>query len=74
MEVRLKDQSPDKIKTDLLVLPVKEAGLKEPPIRLLDRRLKGRISERIKKSHFTGASRYPLFPFSPEDTGRIPKK
>ncbi len=55
MEVKFKDISPEKIKTDLLMLPVKEKRVGEPVIRLLDRRLKGRLSEQIKKSRFTGA-------------------
>jgi leucyl aminopeptidase len=56
MEIKLKDQSPDKIKTDLLTVPVNnEEGLKAPIIRLLDRRLKGKLSERIKRSRFTGS-------------------
>ena len=55
MEVRFKDLSLEKIKTDLLMLPVKEKGTEEPVIRRLDRLLKGRLSERIKKSRFTGA-------------------
>lgn len=55
MEVRFKDLGVEKIKTDLLIIPVKEKGLEEPAIRLLDRRLKGRLSERIKKTRFAGA-------------------
>jgi leucyl aminopeptidase len=55
MEVRFKDLSLERIKTDLLMLPVKEKGTEEPQIRRLDRLLKGRLSERIKKSRFTGA-------------------
>ena len=54
MEVRFKDLSPAKIKSDLLAMPVKENGLEEPVIRVLDRLLKGRLSERIKKNRFTG--------------------
>lgn len=55
MEVKFKDLSPEKIKTDLLTLPVKEKEIEEPVIRRLDRLLKGRLSERIKKNQFTGA-------------------
>ncbi|MFQ5850454.1 MAG: leucyl aminopeptidase [Candidatus Binatia bacterium] len=55
LEVKFKDQSPERIKTDLLTIGVKQDGLKEPVIRLLDRHLKGRLSERIKRSRFTGA-------------------
>jgi leucyl aminopeptidase len=55
METRFKDTRADTIKTDLLVLPVKEKELDAPAIRALDRRLKGRLSEQIRKSKFTGA-------------------
>jgi leucyl aminopeptidase len=55
METRFRDTSTDAIKTDLLVLPVTETGLDAPAIRALDRRLKGRLSEQIRKSKFTGA-------------------
>jgi leucyl aminopeptidase len=55
METRFRDTSADSIKTDLLVLPVKEKGLDAPVIRALDRRLKGRLSEQIRKSKLTGA-------------------
>lgn len=55
MEVRFRDLSPDRIKTDLLVLPVREKRLEDPTVRLLDRRLKRSLSERIQKSQFTGA-------------------
>ncbi|MFQ5904110.1 MAG: M17 family peptidase N-terminal domain-containing protein, partial [Candidatus Binatia bacterium] len=55
MEIKFRDLSPKKIKADLLALPVKEKEIGEPVIRLLDRLLKGRLSEQIKKSKFTGA-------------------
>ena len=55
MEVRFRDVSPERIKTDLLVLPVAEKELAQPVIRALDRRLKGGLSDRIKKGKFTGA-------------------
>ena len=55
MDIKLKDQSPDKLKTPLLAIPVKEQGLKDPVIRVLDRLLKGRLSERMERSRFTGA-------------------
>lgn len=55
MEVQFKDLSPEKVKTDLLTLPVEEKRVGGPTIRLLDRLLKGRLSELIKKSKFTGA-------------------
>ena len=55
METKFRDTSADTIKTDLLVLPVEEKGLETPVIRALDRRLKGRLSEQIRKSKLTGA-------------------
>ncbi len=55
MDIKFKDQSPEKLKTPLLAIPVKEQGLKDPVIRVLDRHLKGRLSERIERSRFTGA-------------------
>jgi leucyl aminopeptidase len=55
MEVNFKDASPEKIKTDLLALPVNEKELAHPVVRRLDRLLKGKLAERIKKGNFTGA-------------------
>ncbi|HWP24049.1 MAG TPA: leucyl aminopeptidase, partial [Candidatus Binatia bacterium] len=55
MEVRFRDSSTERIKTDLLVLPVRENQLDEPHIRALDRRLNGHLRARISKSRFTGA-------------------
>ena len=55
METRFRDMSADSVKTDLLVLPVVEKALEAPVIRSLDRRLRGKLSERIRKSRFTGA-------------------
>ena len=55
MEVIFKDQRAERIRTNLLTVPVVEAGLQETTIRFLDRHLKGKLSERIKKSGFTGA-------------------
>ncbi|MGH7828596.1 MAG: leucyl aminopeptidase [Candidatus Binatia bacterium] len=55
MEVKFRDVSPERIKTDLLVLPVAERELAQPVIRAVDRLLKGALSERIKKGKFTGA-------------------
>lgn len=55
METKWRDAAPELIKTDLLVLPVREKQLDEPAIRTLDRRLKGNLRERIQKSKFTGA-------------------
>lgn len=55
MEIRFKDTSAEIIRTDLLLLPVYENKLEEPAIRALDRRLKGKLRERIQKSKFNGA-------------------
>lgn len=55
MEIRFRDTNVETVKTDLLVLPVQEKKLEEPAIRSLDRRLKGRLRERIQKSKFTGS-------------------
>ena len=54
METRFRDTNADAIKTDLLVLPVEEktGGTGHSA---LDRRLKGKLSEQIQKSKFTGA-------------------
>jgi leucyl aminopeptidase len=54
MEVRLRDIGADKIKTSLLVLPVKEKPLEDAAVRALDRRLRGRLSARIKERQFAG--------------------
>lgn len=54
MEVQFKDFSPAKIKTDLLALPVTEKEVGGPVIWQLDRLLKGKLHERIKKSSFSG--------------------
>jgi hypothetical protein len=55
LETRFRDTNADVIKTDLLLLPVEEKKLEVPAIRALDRRLKGKLSEQIQKSKFTGA-------------------
>ena len=57
MEIRFKDVGPEIFKTDLLVVPVFEKKLEEAIIRALDRRLKGKLQERIQKSKFTGSRR-----------------
>jgi leucyl aminopeptidase len=54
MEIRFKDIGPESLKTDLLVVPVPERTLEETSIRALDRRLKGRLQERIQKIKFVG--------------------
>ncbi len=55
METRFRDARVETVKADLLVLPVLEKKLEEVPLRALDRRLRGKLSERIQKSKFTGA-------------------
>jgi leucyl aminopeptidase len=55
MEVKFRDTSVENCKADLLVLPVIEKELQGAPIRSLDRRLRGNLQERIRKSNFSGA-------------------
>jgi leucyl aminopeptidase len=55
MEIRFRDTQVDRIKTDLLVIPVREKKLEDPVLRALDRQLKGHLRGRIEKSKFTGA-------------------
>ncbi len=55
MEIRCRDTNVVRIKTDLLVIPVRETNLDDPALRALDRRLKGHLRGRIDKSKFTGA-------------------
>ncbi len=55
MEVRFRDANPVNVKTDLLVIPVREKQLDDPAIRALDQRLKGQLRHRIQKSQFAGA-------------------
>ena len=54
MEIKVRDHSPERIKTDLLVVPVHEKKLEAPPLRALDRRLRGALRARMGKSRFTG--------------------
>jgi leucyl aminopeptidase len=55
MEVRFRDASPERIRTGLLVVPVREKRLDEPELRALNRLLNGNLRARIGKSRFTGA-------------------
>ena len=55
MEIRFRDTSADRIKTDLVVIPVREKQLDDPALRALDRRLKGQLRARMRKGNFTGA-------------------
>ncbi|HTM09914.1 MAG TPA: leucyl aminopeptidase [Verrucomicrobiae bacterium] len=55
MEIKFQDQRPEKIKTGLLAVPVREKRLDDPALRRLDRLLAGGLQARLKKSQFTGA-------------------
>jgi leucyl aminopeptidase len=55
MDITFRDARVDSVKTDLLVLPVRERKLDEPPLQALDRRFKGNLRHRIQKSMFSGA-------------------
>ena len=55
MEVKFRDSHADNIKSDLLVIPLREKQLDYPALRAVDRRLKGHLRGRIDKSKFTGA-------------------
>lgn len=55
MEIRFRDTLADRIRSDLVVIPVREKRLDDPVIRALDRRLKGHLRARMSKSNFTGA-------------------
>lgn len=64
METKFKDTAIDAFKTELLVVPINEKKLEDPTIRALDRRLKGKLQERIQKSKFTGAEGSSLLYFT----------
>ncbi|MBM2805089.1 MAG: pepA [Deltaproteobacteria bacterium] len=55
MEISFRDTPVERIKSDLLVIPVREKKLDDPVLRALDRRLKTHLRVRIEKSKFTGA-------------------
>jgi leucyl aminopeptidase len=55
MEIKFRAATAERIKTDLLVIPVREKKLDAPEIGALDRRLRGNLRSRIEKSKFTGA-------------------
>ncbi|MGZ8487912.1 MAG: leucyl aminopeptidase family protein, partial [Candidatus Binatia bacterium] len=55
MEIRFRDSTADRIKSDLVVIPVRDKQLDNPALRALDRRLKGQLRARMSKSNFTGA-------------------
>ena len=60
MEIRFRDASAERVKTGLLVIPVREKKLDAPEIRVLDRALGGNLRGRIQKSRFTGAENSTL--------------
>jgi leucyl aminopeptidase len=55
MEIKVRDSNAERIKTDLLVIPVREKKLDDALIRTVDRRLRGNLRARMQKSKFTGA-------------------
>ena len=55
MEIRFRDASPERIKTGLLVVPVREKHLDGPELRALDRGLGGHLRARIQQVRFAGA-------------------
>jgi len=55
MEIRFRDITADRLKSDLVVIPVREKRLDNPVIRTLDRRLKGQLRGRMGRSNFIGA-------------------
>jgi leucyl aminopeptidase len=55
MEIRFRDAGAERLRTGLLVVPVREKKLEDPELRALDRRLKGNLRARMQKSKFTGA-------------------
>src|SRR5581483_8281960 len=55
MEIRIRDHSPERIRTDLLVVPAREKRLDDAPLGARDRRLRGALRARMQKSRFSGA-------------------
>jgi leucyl aminopeptidase len=55
MEIRFRDASAERIKTGLLVIPVREKQVDDTQIRALDRALRGNLRARMQKTKFTGA-------------------
>ena len=55
MEIRFRDTSADRVKSELVVIPVREKRTDDPVIRNLDRRLRGHLRARMSKGNFTGA-------------------
>jgi leucyl aminopeptidase len=55
MEIKFRDANADRIRTELLVIPLREKHLDNPALRSLDRHLKGGLRARIEKNKFAGA-------------------
>jgi len=55
MEIRFRDSTADRIKSDLVVIPVRDKQLDDPALRALDRHLKGQLRARMSKGDFAGA-------------------
>jgi len=55
MDIKFRDIRIDTVKADLLVLPMVEKEWEKSPLYALDRRVRGKLRERIEKSRFTGA-------------------
>lgn len=55
MEVKFRDQQAEHLRTDLLAIPVKESEIEGSLLRRLDRRLRGGLAERIRRSRFTAS-------------------
>ncbi|MDP9130538.1 MAG: hypothetical protein M3N35_09140, partial [Candidatus Binatota bacterium] len=53
MEIRFRDSTADRIKSDLVVIPVRDKQLDDPALRALDRHLKGQLRARMSKGNFT---------------------
>ena len=55
MEVKFRDQQAEHLRTDLLAVSLKEGDIDGALVRRLDRRLRGGLAERIRKSRFTAS-------------------
>lgn len=63
MEIKIREIIAERVKTELLVVPVTEDKVRGPLLRRLDRGLKGRLATRIKKQKFSaGAGSSLLLP------------
>ena len=55
MEIRFRDSRAETLKSDLLIVPVYEQKWENPTVRAVDRGLKGKLREQIRRSKFTAA-------------------